>query len=372
MKKLSTLYAIAKTGKVKQWVVSVEDNIIIVEHGYTDGKKQIQTTVCKGKNKGRANETTDAQQALSEAESKWNKQYDKCYRESVDEARRVGELLPMLASDYTKVGHRINYPCDVSVKLDGVRAIADIGSNGLGFDVALTSRGGKAYPVADHIDSQLAMLSSSTGIDRLDGELYIHGLALQSIVSCVKKENENTKDLCYYIFDIPVKDMEWKDRKILLQDLHKHIENNKSWYPNICIVENFTVDNEESARHYMDEFINQGFEGMMLRNLNGKYEFNHRSANLQKWKDFKDCEAFVRRVIPDKLSEGVLEVSLPNGVTFKCKMKGTHEERLFAIQEKHIGKWVTVKYQDLTEDGVPQFPVGISLRICNENGEPIE
>lgn len=369
MTQFPTLYAIAKTGKVKQWDVSVEDEVITVEHGYTDGKKQFQTTICEGKNKGRANETTAAQQAVSEAQSKWKKQYDKCYRESPDEARRVGELLPMLANDYTKVGHRITYPCDVSMKLDGVRAIADIGSE---FKVTLTSRGGKNYPVAAHIDSQLALLSSNTGIPRFDGELYIHGLALQSIISCVKKWNENTSDLCYFIFDIPHKDMKWEDRNLVLLNILEHVKENKAWYPNIHIVRNFYVENEEVARQYMDDFINKGFEGMMLRNHKGVYEFNHRSADLQKWKDFKDCEAFVRKVIPDKLSEGVLEVELPNGTSFKCKMKGSHEERLFEVQEKHIGKWITVKYQDLTEDGVPQFPVGISLRICSENGEPLE
>lgn len=366
---MNTLYAIAKNGKVKQWNVSVTGNVITVEHGYVDGKKQTQLTTCFGKNKGRANETSDEEQALSEAQSKWAKQFDKCYRESPDEARCVGELLPMLANDYTKVGHRIKFPCHVSVKLDGVRAIADIKKE---FKTSLTSRGGKEYPVAKHIDNQLAMLSSQTGIERFDGELYIHGMALQSIISCVKKENENTKDLCYYIFDLPVKDLSWQDRNDKLMEVLQHVKDNKKWYPNIHIVRNFYAENEDVARQYMDDFIQKGYEGMMLRNLDGKYEFNHRSADLQKWKDFKDCEAFVRNVVPDKLSEGVLEVQLSNGIPFKCKMRGAHEERLFEVQQEHIGKWVTVKYQALTEDGVPQFPVAIAVRECNEEGEPLE
>lgn len=369
MHKLPTLFSIAKTGKVKQWDVSVKENIITVEYGYTDGKKQIQTTLCKGKNKGRSNETTDEQQALSEAKSKWNKQYDKCYRETPDEARSVGELLPMLANDYTKVGHRIKYPCHVSMKLDGVRAIAEIKEE---YKVALTSRGGKNYPVPKHIEDQLSMLSSSTGVPKFDGELYIHGLQLQSINSCVNKENENTKDLCYFIFDIPVKNLRWEDRNDRLLAVLQHVKDNKKWYPNIHIVRNFLTENEEEARKFMDDFIQKGYEGLMLRNLDGKYEFNHRSADLQKWKDFKDCEALVRHVVPDKLSEGVLVVELPDGIEFRCKMRGTHEERLFEVQQEHVGKWVTVKYQALTEDGIPQFPVCIGVRNCNERGEPLE
>jgi len=28
----------------------------------------------------------------------------------------------------------------------------------------------------------------------------------------------------------------------------------------------------------------------------------------------------------------------------------------------YYGKWLTVKYQELSKDGIPRFPVGISFR----------
>ena len=98
MKKLPTLYAKASTGKIKQWSVWTEGDTIYVEHGQQGGKMQVKETVCKPKNVGRANETTAEEQAISEAKSKWKKQYDKDYRESVDELPE--STLPNLAHKY--------------------------------------------------------------------------------------------------------------------------------------------------------------------------------------------------------------------------------------------------------------------------------
>ena len=74
----------------------------------------------------------------------------------------------------------------------------------------------------------------------------------------------------------------------------------------------------------------------------------------------------------DKNEEGVLLCRMKNGTEFRCKMKGTHNERIYEEQLKLIGKHVTFTYQTLTVDGVPQFPVGIAVRELDENWEPQE
>jgi hypothetical protein len=33
--------------------------------------------------------------------------------------------------------------------------------------------------------------------------------------------------------------------------------------------------------------------------------------------------------------------------------------------EKYYGKLLTVRYQELSDDGIPRFPVGIGFRIDN-------
>lgn len=359
-----TLYGLAKTGKILEWVVETDGDTIIVTHGQLGGKMQTRKTVCKPKNVGKANETTPEEQAVSEAWSKYNKQMDKCYCKTQEEAICVGNRLPMLAHDYTKQGHRIKFPCYVSTKLDGVRCIADV----IGQEVVLTSRGGKTYPCPDFLSQDLITLSMKTGFTKFDGELYIHGLSLQNIVSCVKKPNENTPNIKFCIFDVP-SNKTWEGR---YEDL-KSLEG-KARLDSIKLVMNVLVHSEKDAEFFLDKYIKDGYEGIMLRNISGKYEFNHRSADIQKWKRMKDSEALVMYVTEDKNGEGVLTCQMKEdkNKTFDCKMVGDAESRSVENQRKLIGKWISYKYQTLTDAGIPQFPVGLCERNCDINGEPLE
>lgn len=357
------LFATDKKGGVKHWTVETDGANIIVRHGKFGGKMQEKVTVAKGKNIGRANETTPEQQAISEAESKYNKQLDKCYRPSVEEAAEVGGALPMLAHNYLDSGHRIIYPCDVSPKLDGVRCIAEVD----GDVVKMTSRGGKSYDCPDQIRRELVQVSKRSGQTLFDGEIYKHGYQLQDIVSAIKKPNTNTRHLQYWIFDIPVEDTPWTERKAVLDEVNTYAREF------VKVVRCITVTNEPSAKVFLDRYRAEGYEGLMLRNLRGVYTFNHRSEHLQKWKVMQDAEGKVIDVEKDKNGEGVLHV-LMRGYkdrVFKCKMRGTHEERLYDAQKKLVGQWITYYYQQLTNDGLPQFPVGAIVRDCDKDGNPI-
>lgn len=359
---IRTLYGKDTKGNIKVWSISVEGAVITVSHGKLGGKIQNKYTTCVSKNIGKANETTPEQQASLEADAKYKKQLDKLYKPSVEDLDNVEKQLPMLALDYTKAGHRIKYPCYVSPKLDGVRCIAHY--NGL--VVTLMSRGGQYYPVPAKIGFAIQTISELTGIDTFDGELYIHGEKLQDIVSCVKKENEMTDRLEFWIFDLP-SDKIWSQRYEDLMMLHDEIVGISC----IKLVSNYIADNENDARQAMNMYLQKGFEGMMLRNSEGLYKYSHRSPDLMKWKDFKDEEALVVGVTKDKLGEGVLKCRLTNGVYFECKMKGNHEYRLFDNMMTLVGSWISFKYQALTADGVPQFPVGLYERACDTNGNPI-
>lgn len=357
------LFALDKKGNVKHWMIEVSGDHILVCHGRLGGKMQLKTTVAKPKNVGRANETSAEEQALLEAESKYKKQLDKCYRPTVAEAKQVGGVLPMLAHNYLDHGHRINFPCDVSRKLDGLRCLAVVDES----TVTLFSRGGKTYPCPEQIKKELLFVSKQSGITKFDGELYIHGVKLQHIVSAAKKPNDLTKELVFHIFDLPSEEV-WSTRKAKLELLQ--LGTTRS----LAKVDNVYARSADEARLYLKAFIEEGYEGLMLRNFDGKYEYNHRSADLQKWKLMQDTEAYVLSVETDKNGEGVLTCHLPQkeNKPFKCKMKGSHKERTTEMMELLIGKWIVVKYQQFTEDGIPQFPVGVAVRDCDEYGIPLE
>jgi DNA ligase-1 len=87
-------------------------------------KKQESALVAiVGKNIGRSNETTPEQQAKLEMNATEKKQRDKGYRKSGEENDSL--LLPMLAHQWEKRKHSVNFPLYVQPKLDGCRCLSD-------------------------------------------------------------------------------------------------------------------------------------------------------------------------------------------------------------------------------------------------------
>jgi len=75
----------------------------------------------------------------------------------------------------------------------------------------------------------------------------------------------------------------------------------------------------------------------------------------------------------DKNKHAVFTCSSPGG-NFSVKCKGTAEQRLAMAShaEDYYGKWLTVEYEMLSKDGKPLKPVGLTFRLCDPSGEPLE
>lgn len=361
----TTLYGLNKNSGLKVWSVWTEGECLFIEHGKLGGKLQIKSEQVKGKNIGRSNETSSSQQAEFEAKSRINKQIDKGYRENPDELSDL-QTLPMLAADYLKQGHRIEYPCFGSPKMDGVRCLAIRHSD----SVELKSRGGKQY-VVPHIQQQLLPIMKDG--DVWDGELYIHGKYLEEIVSAVKKYNELTPEIEFIIFDM-VKDEAYEHRLISMQALRRYTLSCVE-APSIDVLEFCELLDEVHMKQMHKHYVDRGYEGCMLRNFEGKYESGKRSADLQKYKTFMDAEFQIVDVITDKDGGAIFVVQnlfAPNQFNV---VGGSHDQRKVWLQEKEslIGKWITVKYQTLYKDTkIPQFPTLVSFREADSQGNPLE
>jgi ATP-dependent DNA ligase len=115
----------------------------------------------------------------------------------------------MLAGNYVPLAAK--FPVDVQPKLDGLRCLVSAD------DLVLRSRGGKIYSMP-HIAEQLARILP-TGVIA-DGELYIHGVPLQEIVSLVTRQQIMTSTVEFHIFDVLVGDWQartWRDRRTDLE-----------------------------------------------------------------------------------------------------------------------------------------------------------
>jgi len=100
-----------------------------------------------------------------------------------------------------------------------------------------------------------------------------------------------------------------------------------------------------------------GGEGIMLREKGSRYE-RKRSKTLLKVKTFQDAEAVVIGHEEGKGKYagmfGALKVRSDTGKLFKIGTGFTDKER---EDPPKIGATVTYKFQELTNDGIPRFPV---------------
>lgn len=360
-----TLYGTNKDKSFKVWCISVEGNRITINHGKLGGKQQTQEYSCSSRNLGKANETTPEQQALLEAESRYKNQLDKGYRPSLDELEDI-PLLPLLAVDYNKVPHKAVFPCLISNKLDGNRilAIKD------GSDVSLKSRMGKDV-VVPHLQDELNKLMSDGMI--LDGEIYKHGYALEEIVSAIRTpSNPLHQQLEFHVFDMvsEYSDTPFSHRYEALIDFFSLIDSG-----HVFLVQHEECRDEEELVIQHRRAVDHGYEGLMLRNLSGMYEAGKRSNDLLKYKTFFDDEFKIVGVVEDRNGNAVFECydHVANSNFNVCH--GNFDERKHQLNhpEEYIGKWLTVRYQTRYKDSkLMQFPTGVCIRACTEEGTPLE
>ncbi len=161
------LYSRTSKGGVQTWKIEVTGNSYVMITGLIDGKKTTsKPTVVKGKNIGRANETTPEQQALSEARSKFDKKAKTGYFEDIAEIDNMAYVEPILANKYFEriVKNKVVFPAIVQCKFNGARCIAT--------KDGLTSRKGERYLTCPHIEESLKTFFARYPDAVLDGELF--------------------------------------------------------------------------------------------------------------------------------------------------------------------------------------------------------
>ncbi|MFC1746502.1 hypothetical protein ACFL35_21090 [Candidatus Riflebacteria bacterium] len=360
--KFKTLYHKDKKGKIRSWRVWTDRGKIHTEHGLLDGKKQISTVIAKPKNVGRANATTAEEQADKEAAALHLYKLERKYALSPEAAETPSEGV-MLAHEYQKKIKKVSYPLDISPKLDGIRFSTRLTEKALNVPV-ITSRSGKVFEHMMHIQTELSSVMSNNMM--LDGEGYIHGLEFRLISRLIKKyrpgESEAVK---YYIFDLV--DMEnrnlvWEERKENLATFFKDREFNHLVY-----VPSYRCESLKDLHKYEDQFVDDGYEGAIIRLYGGKYEFGHRSDHLLKFKRYEDAEF---KIIGHKFGKGkcakcvIWVCETKESYIFDVMPKGTMEERekWGSKAKEYYGKYLKVKYKSFSSKGIPREPIGLGIR----------
>ena len=356
----NSIYKRAVNGKINQWTVEVEDNQYRTISGYHDGVQTTsEWTVCEGKNIGKKNETTPAQQAMAEAEALYRKRKELGYFEDINDCDKQVYFQPMLAKDWNNEKGKVKYPIFTQPKLDGIRCI--VKSDGM------WSRNGKPIVSAPHIFESLKPLFESNPDLIFDGELYADKYSndFNAICSIVKKTKPTQQDLLdsanviqYHIYDLPSHDDVFTSRYKALISLE---------LPKTCVVvATEQIDHINDVFGYYEDYISAGYEGQMLR-LDNHYE-NKRSKSLLKHKSFIDEEYTILDIVEGVGNKtgmvGSFVFKNKAGKTFNSSPKFNWEVCTEMWNNRHelIGKEATVKYFNLTPDGVPRFPYVIAIR----------
>lgn len=363
-----TLYSKTKLGQIQVWTIEVQDNGYRTHEGILDGTITTSNwTYCKGKNVGKANETTPEEQAEKQARSIADKKIHAGYRKTIGELDKgKGWFQPMLAH---KFEHQLPNGLDIAVqpKLDGMRCIVT--------KEGMSSRNGKPIIGAPHIHKELKCLLNKYPNLVLDGELYNHELKndFNEIISHVRKTKPTEADLeesrnkiqyhCYdcYFEDMP--ELSFEDRHMLLRDIlvDFKFEFFKRVETRYCSI------GDEVVNDFYTNWLQSGYEGQMIRLITSPYE-NSRSKSLLKRKEFIDEEFEVLDI-----EEGVgnrsgmmgrMKFRTIEGRDFTASSRGNEAyfKELLENKDKYIGKMATVRYQNMTPDGSPRFPVVITIR----------
>ena len=362
---LNPLYKRDSKGKVRIWTIEVgfdnEDTAGIRSiSGLVDGEKITSVwNISMAKNVGRSNATTAKSQAEFEAQAEWTKNVEKDYFEDINAIDSYVAFKPMLAHDFTKtpVTSGITQP-----KLDGIRMV--VNTRGL------YSRSNKEIVAVPHIAEALADFIKDHPTVTLDGELYNHELKdnFQKITSLVRKtvnlgfaELAESKELVQYhiydMFDSANPDMTFMQRYNWIQK-NVHLVNKKA--VGIHLVPVAICETSEEIDVMYGEYTTAGYEGQMIRQ-DAVYE-NKRSKGLLKRKEFITEEY---QVVEVHEGQGAwtgyakrLTLKMKDGTTFSSGLRGSQAQLKTLLENPNID-WATCRYFELSNDGIPRFPVTI-------------
>lgn len=337
--------------------------------GYTGMKmtNSAPTVIAIGKNIGRKNETNVLTQAVKECHSKLDAKLKAGYSASrLTQQTKKTTPFPMAVKTWSEHKSKLAYPLFIQPKLDGVRMIARY-ANG---SVELLTR--RLHPIAGFErvkeDLQIMFEASSLKSYIIDGELYSHGVNLQTISGVVRNEslNESEKELLkYHVFDCfsPAQTMiGFSERMRVLNNFVKSAPSDM-----IVINDTIYVENEARAEEYYKQFITHGYEGAIYKSADRPYEFDYNKEKRSSWylkrKKQSDGEYAISGYSQGRGKDIgciIFELKAGNGKVFNSVPNGSYDYRkeLFkkaqtSFDTEFKGKLAKVVYDDLSIDNVP-------------------
>lgn len=343
------LYIKDNKGAFREWEIIQDVQDIVIRFGQVNGAIQEKREFVPH---GKAGRTLQEQIDL-QIHSRVSRQKDKGYVPTMEEAARgarnqLGLKKPMLAQRFDKVNANFHNVL-LQHKYDGNRCCITR-QNG---KIVAYSRNGKIIPAdLSHITNGLKLDEGQT----IDGELYCHGEKLQTIVSWIKRTQDNTRKLMFHAYDL-MSDAPYDKRMYDLVDII-------GMHDNVQFAPTVRASGVDQIMGYHKNSLAAGYEGTIIRLPDYGYEDGKRSRSVIKLKTFLDDEFEVADIHESKDGWAILECITNDGQEFRVTAPGTMEEKMevFDNAEFYIGEFVNVEFAQYTKDGKPFHPVATAFR----------
>jgi ATP-dependent DNA ligase len=272
------LYKLGANNEIRVWSINIDFyyEVLIITYGVQGGAMQRKEVKVQENHSGRSINS----QLRLEYQSRIKKQKDLGYKESVEEAQKgrtnaLGFERPMLAKPMKDCRSMDLSTAYVQPKLDGHRCLITKKDG----KIQAYSRQGIPITTISHILDGMHLEEGTI----LDGELYTHGARLQQITSWVKREQEATKQLHFWAYDI-ISELGFEDRFAELTQMYRNLGSSTV----------LTPTSKMSEIHDLNEHFNyvrsHGYEGLILRPTGFSYQVGKRHKSLIKMKAFHDKE----------------------------------------------------------------------------------
>lgn len=285
---------------------------------------------------------------------------------------------PLLASAVEDIT-TLKYPIGATTKLDGVRCLK-IGDK-------VVTRNFKPFP-NHYIRTTLEKILP----DQIDGEVLYPGKTFNEVQSmCMTEAGE--PDFIFYAFDYVKDDLAkpyCKRMEDLLDWYHWNTGETKNLINKhvICLFPEI-INNVKELEKYESLCLSKGYEGVMIRDLQGKYKTGRstiREGILLKMKRFTDAEAIVLNMEEKMHNENAAEKdafgrtkrsshkanltgadTLGALVVKDCKsglefrigsgFDDAMRAEIWNHQKKYLNKILTYKFQSSGAKTLPRFPI---------------
>lgn len=286
---------------------------------------------------------------------------------------------PMLAKQADKVTNKkiFNKEWYASRKIDGLRALIYMGNDG---ELHTSSRGAMNYDAAMYEilshPTLIKLFKDNPGLI-IDGECYRHGYSLQQLNSIARTQKTavDYEVLQFYWYDVVDLNSTFDERWAFMQDIRDQL--NLTFEPErefkekelrIQFVPQVIVSSWNAIMDLHNEYVSEGWEGVVIRDPDKVYKPNGRTNDMIKVKMYKSSEFLITgyELGLRGTEDMVFTLITKDGIEFKAKPHGDREQKEWYIdnfEKECLNQYANVKYFYLSDTGCPLQPSVSSVRI---------